>query len=97
MPIELKELDELFTSAQASAVREFIIELGLTFGSVDLYTRNGKIGLFEFCPQFGFYRMDPSDIQQLHKDFIIDAVGRYDDASNLFVLNDDLPARITSA
>lgn len=74
-PIELKTLSELLPGEQGKAVYRLIKALGLTLGSVDLYlTEEGKLGVFEYCPQFGYYGIDPNQIQRLHEDFIVHEV-----------------------
>lgn len=71
-PIHLKTLSELFPGEVSQAVYRLIKIMGLTLGSIDLYqTKGGKIGVFEYCPQFGYYGIDPVAIRMLHEDFIV--------------------------
>lgn len=75
--IQPEDFDSLFSSRPdlCRDLLKLIRCMGLRFGSIDLYIRNnGQAGIFEFCPQYGFYLIDPTVIRQLHEDFIVDEV-----------------------
>jgi hypothetical protein len=40
-------------------------------GSVDLFVKNGMIGIIEYCNQFGYYGYDLNTIRKFHQDCIV--------------------------
>lgn len=51
-------------------IQEVIKATGLLFGSIDVFMKDGKIGVFEYQNQFGIVNLDPGLVQTLHREAI---------------------------
>lgn len=60
-----------FPAAQINLLNSLIKQIGIDFGSVDLYqTADGRFGIFEFQNQFGIESYDHKVVENIHIDYI---------------------------
>lgn len=62
--VTLQPAIELLTCKQVETLKRFIDYAGLYFGSLDVYiTEDNKMGIFEYCNEFGYSNISANTIQ----------------------------------